>query len=155
MKTNSMMNIRAAKVEDVDQIRSMVLNLAHFYLSDNAVELPVWLSSALELQAFEMRLEDPEFIHFVCVQQSAVIGYIAIKNKNHIYHLFVSAQHQGQGIAKQLWQWAKQACGSVEYTVRSSLFAVPVYESFGFVKTEPLAIKDELQFQSMAMRISA
>ncbi len=143
------MNIRQVKKEDITQIKTMVQKLSHFYLADDVAELPSWLAATLETQAFAMRLNDTAFMHWVCVHESQVIGYIAMKNKNHLYHLFVAQEHQGQGIAKQLWATAMEACVSPTYTLRSSLFAVPVYESFGFVKTGSVDVKEGVQFQAM------
>ena len=55
----------------------------------------------------------------------------------HLFHLFVAAAHQRIGIARALWEQARQlslrAGPIAEFTVNSSLNAVPVYRSFGFV----------------------
>ena len=43
-------------------------------------------------------------------------------------------------------------CPSKTYTVRSSLHAIPVYESFGFSKHSSIEIKDNVQYQSMEFK---
>lgn len=145
------MNIREAITEDATQIKELVVGLSHFYLSANDETLPKWLSSTLELREFESRLKNNEFTNLVCENNKNIIGYISIKNKNHIYHLFVSQEHQRKGIAKKLWEKAKILCQSSTYTVRSSLYAVPVYEHFGFSKSNGIETKDNLQFQAMEL----
>lgn len=145
------MNIREAIMEDGTQIQELVVGLSHFYLSSNDETLPEWLSSTLELKEFESRLKNNDFTNLVCENNGNIVGYISIKNKNHIYHLFVSRHHQRKGIAKRLWGKAKSLCQSSTYTVRSSLYAVPVYECFGFSKSNGIETKDNLQFQAMEL----
>jgi len=145
------MNIRNAKEDDADQIKELVSSLSHFYLSATEESLPEWLSSSLELKEFKSRLKNNEFTNLVCENNGHIIGYISIKNKNHVYHLFVSQEHQRKGIAKKLWDKAKNICQSPTYTVRSSLYAVPVYENFGFSKSKEIETKDNLQFQTMEL----
>ena len=82
------------------------------------------------------------------------IGYIAIKNKKHIYHLFFSQEHQRKGIAKALWKSILKTFNTQKYSVKSSLYAVPVYESFGFIKSAPVDTKENLHFQAMEINIS-
>lgn len=145
------MNIRNAKEDDAEKINELVSGLSHFYLSQNDMELPKWLSDSLEIKEFKQRLKSNEYISLVCESNRDIIGYISIKNKNHIYHLFVSSEHQRKGIAKKLWNKANNICQSPTYTVRSSLYAVPVYESFGFSKSNEIETRDNIQFQAMEL----
>ena len=145
------MIIRNAKEDDAEQIKELVSGLSHFYLSASEESLPEWLSSSLELKEFKSRLKNNEFTNLVYESNGHIIGYISIKNKNHIYHLFVSQEHQRKGIAKKLWEKAKNLCQSPTYTVRSSLYAVPVYECFGFTKTNEIDTKDNIKFQVMEL----
>lgn len=145
------MNIREATEEDAIQIQELVVGLSHIYLSDNEQALPEWLSSTLEMQEFKNRIKNNEFTNLVCKSNNDVIGYISIKDKNHIYHLFVSQAHQRKGIAKKLWGNAIKSCCSSKYTVRSSLYAIPVYEYFGFVKSATMEVKDNIRFQAMEL----
>ncbi|MFY0665521.1 MAG: GNAT family N-acetyltransferase [Natronospirillum sp.] len=48
-----------------------------------------------------------------------------------------------------LWAAAIQGFSASIFTVRSSLFAVPVYERFGFVASGPVGTKDGISFQPM------
>ena len=145
------MNIREAKTKDATQIKELVVDLSHYYLSANEGTLPEWLSSTLELKQFESRLKSNNFTNLVCESNGDIIGYISIKDKNHIYHLFVSKEHQRKGIAKRLWAKAKNLCQSSTYTVRSSIYAIPVYECFGFSKSKGIESKDNIRFQTMEL----
>jgi GNAT superfamily N-acetyltransferase len=111
--------------------------------------LPGWFSDTLEISEFENRLMSEDFINLVCVLNEEIVGYISIKGSSHIYHLFVAEQHQGKGISKELWNRATYGLDVGIYTVRSSIFAVPVYKSFGFKASGAIASKDGIQFQPM------
>jgi len=143
------MNIRQAELDDAVNLSELVNSLSHYYLNESESQLPEWLLNTLELKEFKSRISDNTFINLVYEKNNRILGYISIKNNSHIYHLFVSENHQKQGIASELWETLKNKCNSTEYTVRSSLYAVKVYEKFGFKKTEHIESKGTLQFQEM------
>ncbi len=146
-----MMNIRIANVDDAMQIKALVSSLSHFYLIDKNASLPKWFSNTLEISEFERRLLSDNFTNYVYSTNESVIGYISIKDKNHLYHLFVSEYHHGKGIAKELWKYTISNLDEDTYTVRSSIYAIPVYKSFSFKESAPPAIKDGIAFQPMTL----
>lgn len=77
-----------------------------------------------------------------------------MKEASHLYHLFVSEVHQGNGIANALWQHIVKQNRVEKYTLRSSLYAVPVYKKWGFVETDTVREKDGIKFQAMALKKS-
>lgn len=106
------MNIRKAIEDDAEQIKDLISGLSHYYLSDNEQDLPIWLSSTLELNNVRDRLNNNFFEHLVCEVNGDIVGYISIKDKNHLYHLFVSEKHQRKGIARKLWKNIINVCAS-------------------------------------------
>ncbi len=147
------MDIRDATKEDATQIKQLVIGLSHLYLANTADLVPARFLATLELKEFEKRIKEDQFTNLVCKTNEKIIGFISVKDKNHIYHLFVSQQHQRKGFAKKLWKAATALCGATRYTVRSSLYAVPVYESFGFIKSADAEAKDSIEFQKMELNI--
>jgi len=143
------MSIRQATTNDAEHIRSLVASLSHFYLEDKEALLPEWLAATLTIDEFVKRINSEEYSCFIYENNGNIVGYIAIKGANHVYHLFVADGYQGKGIARALWQHAMHSCVSDHYTVRSSLFAVPVYIKFGFKESGPIAEKDGMWFQPM------
>lgn len=112
-------------------------------------ELPEWFKAALDESAFESRFNDGSYANFVAEIDNTVVGYISLKSGFHLYHLFVSSDFQKQGIAKRLWLHCVDNL-HIEYcTVRSSLFAVPVYAQFGFCVSGERASKEGIDFQPM------
>lgn len=105
--------------------------------------------ATLEISEFERRLSRDDFLNYLYCENDQVVGYISIKGGSHIYHLFVLKEFQGKGIAKALWNHVIKNVYKNSYTARSSIVAVPVYESFGFkVCGEPMR-KDGISFQEM------
>ena len=162
--TNIDTAITLATKADALPLSVLVNGLSHYYLDAPKLEapkaqLPDWLSDTLSEAAFTARIAEPSYINLVCkfkdeVSGSEVIqGYMSIKDQSHIYHLFVAEAFQGKGIAKQLWNHARALTQSKSFTVRSSLFAVPVYKQFGFVEAEEVGCKDGVSFQPMKLFI--
>lgn len=147
------MNIRRALVDDAKQIKELVVSLSHFYLEDSNSLLPEWFSKTLEISEFERRLSSEEFTNYVYALNDVIIGYISFKDVCHLYHLFVAENYQGQGISKELWHYATSNSDVSTYTVRSSLYAVPVYKSFGFIESSDASIKDGIGFQPMKLEL--
>lgn len=142
--------------EQVPALRVLVQSLSRYYLASEQAVLPSWLQATLTDDAFHRRLQDPRFFHRIILVDDELAGYIALHTGDtpevyHLYHLFVDARFQRQGLAALLWQCARDELGFEQCTLRSSLFAVPVYERFGFEKTSAVLEKDGLQFQPMAL----
>lgn len=110
---------------------------------------PDWLLSSFAVNAFEQRLNDAKYIHFLYLKNEAVAGYISIKKPNHLYHLFVDSRYQKQGISRQLWKHSVVDLRLTSCTVRSSIPAVPMYKKFGFEEFGPSEQKDGVLFQPM------
>ena len=143
------MKIRKAEMSDTDSVAELVRSLSHYYLEDGLIDLPEWFSSSLTNSAFETRFCDGDYFNFVAEIDGSIVGYISVKAGFHLYHLFVASGFQNQGIAKRLWQHCVKHLNIEQCTVRSSLFAVPVYSQFGFSVSGSSAFKDGIGFQPM------
>ncbi len=95
-----------------------------------------YLASVSE-DAERQYLDSPRYAYLIAELEGRMAGFIAMRDNKHLFHLFVAAAHQRTGIARALWEQARQlslrAGPIAEFTVNSSLNAVPVYRSFGFV----------------------
>ena len=147
------MSIRKAEVGDASKLGALASSLTHFYLADKDSSLPLWLVNTLHISEFENRLSSTEFVNFVFTQDEAILGYISIKGKCHLYHLFVSEEYHGRGVARKLWEHATACVGSERYTVRASIYSVPVYKRFGFKNSESVASIDGVMFQPMVLKL--
>lgn len=146
------MSIRAAIKEDAKALTGLVGSLVHFYQEDLSKTLPEWLVDTIQPASFESRINSPEYLNLVYEEAGVIKGYISIRSASHVYHLFVCEELHGKGIAKTLWKLAKSAHPeSSYYSLRSSLYAVPVYLKFGFRKSGPVGFKDGIGFQPMEL----
>jgi len=143
------MLLRQAQVNDAQTLRSVVMSLSHYYLADGQQDLPDWFANTLTTSEFERRLNDKAFTHYVYLSNDRIVGYIALKQNKHLYHLFVLQAFHRQGIARKLWEYAIAQGSSDTYSLRSSLYAVTVYQRFGFVISGECEHKDGITFQPM------
>ena len=100
-------------------------------------------------------LSASNFSFHVARSESGLAGVIALRDNSHLFHLFVAKAFQGQRLASQLWSVVKsealQAGNPGEFTVNSSLNAVPVYERFGFVRHGEIQRVHGISFQPMQL----
>lgn len=147
------MTIRIAMEEDALAISHLVSSLSHYYCDASNSELPVWFSESITPAAIHKRISSQDYCNYVYVCDEAIVGYAAIKDSSHLYHLFVASEYQGRGIARRLWQHVSNESQARQFTVRSSLYAVPVYECFGFRPSGPVGGKDGIAYQAMEYKV--
>ena len=143
------MSIRKAKIEDAVEIKALISSLSHFYLENKNTPVPAWFLKTLDISAFERRLENDWFTNFVYIDEGEIVGYISIRGGCHLFHLFVAENHHKKGISKALWHYSISDLSASVYTLRSSIYAVPVYKRFGFKEYGIIEIKEGIFFQPM------
>jgi ribosomal protein S18 acetylase RimI-like enzyme len=92
-------------------------------------------------------------VYHVADAGGEIAGFIAVRERAHLFHMFVGVKWQRQGLARRLWEVARAqaiaAGGSGGFTVNASNFAVPMYEALGFVRTAPMQCLKGLYFNPM------
>jgi GNAT superfamily N-acetyltransferase len=153
-----MVTIRPARLDDAVAISELVTESSRTYITPHysATGAAVLLEGMTEDQTQErMRLG---FRYLVAVDADRIVGVGAMKQNSHLYHLFVTHTHHGQGIARKLWEKLRDealANGNPgRITVNSSRFAIPVYERLGFVKDGGITEKNEVTCQPMVWQIA-
>jgi GNAT superfamily N-acetyltransferase len=142
-------SIRRATTLDALAASCLVAELAHYFVADAASEQVGPFLAGLNASCYADRIASPDFIHYVAEDLRGPCGIIALRSDSHIYHLFVRKDVHGQGIARALWEHAKALSSSPRFTVNSSLFAVPVYERFGFIANDSPQAANGLVFVPM------
>lgn len=133
--------------------RQLVISLSHFYAHDTTQPTPEWFSSSITEESFVKRMNSKNFDQWVVEQNGSIVGYAAVKNRNHIYHLFVSQKHQRKGIATQLWQTAQANTDSKEFSLNSSVYAIPIYKRWGFIESDKVQERDGICYQPMVLSV--
>jgi len=91
----------------------------------------------------------------VAMLNGELAGVVSIRDNSHLFHLYVAERFHRRGIARALWQ---AACDDAlkrgnpgRFTVKSSPYAVGVYERFGFKATGPRAEQGGLVYVPMLL----
>ncbi|HYE96920.1 MAG TPA: GNAT family N-acetyltransferase [Rubricoccaceae bacterium] len=106
-------------------------------------------------EAVAARLADPAFTHHVAEVSGEVVGFVAVRDGSHLYHLFVADAYQGSGLGARLWDAARTAAGAPRFTVNATRNAVGFYQRQGFSPEGPLVRQHGLSFQPMALDAAA
>lgn len=137
------MKIRPATVDDAPAISALIRPLTQAFVAGELTEeAAARLLESMEAASIRKYILSGYRYH-VAEEDGKIVGAVAVKENSHLYHLFVSRDFQGRGLARQLWEAAKGASLAAgnrgRFTVHSSLGAAGLYERLGFVKTsEPV-----------------
>ncbi|MEM9556554.1 MAG: GNAT family N-acetyltransferase [Acidobacteriota bacterium] len=152
--------IRRAGPEDSEAIAALVATLIDYFLADPADrDSAADFFATITHAAYRERLEDPSFIfHLAEVARggtTTLAGVVGMRERSHLYHLFVAETYHRQGLAARLWHTAREAAEAAGhdggFTVNSSIYAQPVYERFGFRATGEVVHQDGIAFVPMAL----
>ena len=84
--------------------------------------------------------------HHVAEIDGALAGVVATRDNSHMHLLFVDTRYHRRGIARALWQVARDACVEAGHSgaisVNASAYAVPAYLRLGFVALGPPETRD-------------
>ena len=149
------LTIRKARTEDASQTSELIGRVAYYFASSASGEVAPWFLESVTPSAIADHINDPKLNYLVGLLGPVLAGVIAMRDITHVHHLFVAPEFHRKGLAAKLWERAKAdalASGNKEgFSVRSSEFAVPVYEYFGFRVIGARAEKDGIVFVPMKL----
>ncbi|MBI3547301.1 MAG: GNAT family N-acetyltransferase [Gammaproteobacteria bacterium] len=132
--------------------------MAHNFNANSCGEVAPWFLASVTSSAIADHIADAKFNYLVGFVGQTLAGVIALRDTTHVHHLFVAHEFHRQGVAARLWEQAKTdaiALGNKKsFSVRSSEYAVPVYERFGFHVVGARAEKDGVIFVPMKLELS-
>jgi GNAT superfamily N-acetyltransferase len=98
-------------------------------------------------------------VYHVALVDGELAGFVAVRDCSHLFHMFVGKRWQRMGIARRLWDVAREAAiasgNPGVFTVNSSNYALPVYEAWGFVRTAPMQFTKGLYYNPMRFELAA
>lgn len=151
------LNIRNARTNDAQLISDLIVGAAQYFNTHESSKLAEWFLKSITPNAIENYINDPKYNYLVAHLDQTLVGVIAIRESTHIHHLFVDPKAHRNGIAARLWERAKSdalnAGNNKAFFVRSSEYAVPVYEKFGFRVTGDRQEKDGIAFIPMRLEL--
>jgi len=139
-------HIKEANLNDIDSLSKLSNSLLPFLFKK---ELPQWFINDISAESFKERLLSKEYRFFKYIIDDKIVGFISIKDNNQIFHLFVDCLYHKKGIAKKLWEYVKTLPEIKIVKVNSSLYAIDVYSSFGFIKDGEQKFYLGLKYQPM------
>ncbi|GAP13755.1 predicted acyltransferase [Longilinea arvoryzae] len=133
------------------------------FMQDDAQDFPQqgiseFLAYANPVRMAERVTQDLSFVLVAAVEDD-LVGMIEIRNYNHIALLFVSDDHQRQGMASHLIEKAITICREKNtalrrITVNASPSALPIYAHWGFHPIGDQIEVDGIPFTQMALDFS-
>jgi len=147
--------IRKATVTDSSEISSLISRNAKSLLNDDFDgDGLVFFLNTVSDQSIREYMEQG-FNYVVALVRHEIVGVIAIKDYRHMFHLFVDKAHHKKGIAKQLWDNISRdsiARGNTEiFTLNSTSYALPVYQHWGFNRTDDLQTRHGISYTPMEL----
>jgi GNAT superfamily N-acetyltransferase len=131
------MNIRAGLLSDAEAVAGLIASFQSELTDDPSGAGAESYLASVSLDAEREYLASDRYRYLLAFAGSELAGCIAIRDGSHLFHLFVGRAHQRHGLGRRLWQQAlRELCipnSEGFLTVNSSLSAVPVYRTFGFV----------------------
>ena len=131
------MNFRRGNPSDADNITQLIASFQSELTDDPFGAGAESYLTSVSTDAERQYLESDRYTYIVAESGSSLAGFVAIRDKTHLFHLFVEKNYQRHGLARTLWKIALSSEYSIPssctFTVNSSLIAVPVYTAFGFV----------------------
>jgi ribosomal protein S18 acetylase RimI-like enzyme len=86
------------------------------------------------------------YVYHVALVDAELAGFIGVRDRSHVYGLYVDKRYQRRGIARALWETARATAldgapgHSGVFTVNASNYAVPSYLELGFERTAPMQV---------------
>jgi ribosomal protein S18 acetylase RimI-like enzyme len=150
------MQIRAIEEADIGAVAQLLQELAtQFIVHESVPESAALFLRENDEAALRGFIGGGRHVYYVALVDGALAGFIAMRDKTHLFHLFVARGQQGRGIARALWEHARAASGHPgDFTVNASNSAVGVYEALGFRRTAPMQCVKGLYFNPMALDAS-
>jgi GNAT superfamily N-acetyltransferase len=156
---NGDITYRPGTAEDAGAISGLVLRLQRrFTFHEYTQAGRALMESQLERSAVANTITAGNVV-FVAERNGLLIGVVSIRNNAHLSLNFVDEAHHRIGVAGSLWELGKTECikrgNPGRFTLRSSTFAIPVYEKWGFVRNGPIDRNGGTYSHPMVLEIKA
>lgn len=147
------MRIRPIEHRDIPAVAALFRALAtEFIVHESSPEAAATFLRENDEEGFAAFLRIGHVYHVADID-GELAGFIAIRERRHLFHMFVASPYQRRGVARALWDVARReaiaAGGDGSFTVNASNYALPVYEAMGFERTAPMQCVNGLYFNPM------
>ncbi|MDQ1812926.1 GNAT family N-acetyltransferase [Massilia sp. CCM 9210] len=149
------MRIRPIEPSDIPAVVALFRALAtEFIVHESPPEVVATFLRDNDEQGFQGFLAKG-YVYHVAEIDGELAGFIAVRERRHLYHMFVGKTFHGRGVARAMWDVARREAidggGDGSFTVNSSNYALPVYQAMGFERTSPMQSVNGLYFNPMKL----
>lgn len=141
---NNNFEIKKAQLEDLEEISNLAKKI---YLKYNSsLDTDEGINNILTFINYDnilMRTYIDGSLILKAIKNNTIIGFIEIRNYNHISLLFIDDKYFRLGLGKKLFEKVKDITKSDKYSVNSSDYAIEFYKKLGFV-----AIYDNIKVEN-------
>lgn len=142
--SNNDFEIKKAQLEDLEEISNLAKKI---YLKYNSsLDTDEGINNILTFINYDnilMRTYIDGSLILKAIKNNTIIGFIEIRNYNHISLLFIDDKYFRLGLGKKLFEKVKDITKSDKYSVNSSDYAIEFYKKLGFV-----AIYDNIKVEN-------
>jgi GNAT superfamily N-acetyltransferase len=135
------MRIRSLTPDDIPAAAALLRRAAEAYILHESAPEDAAVFLAEQGEDGMRRFLASGFVYHVAEVDGALAGFIAIRERSHVYSLYVDQRFHRRGIARRLWDTARAAAVGPghpgAFTVNASNHAMPFYAKLGFVPTAP------------------
>ncbi len=150
--------LRAGCPADAEAVSALIASFQRQLIDEPSGAAASQYTASVSAEAERAYLSSSRYEYTVAESTEGMVGFIALRDRTHLFHLFVDTRHHRHGVARRLWQFAKvnMLAGSMQQrvTVNSSLAAVRVYEAFGFIPAGDITRLHGISFLPMATQLT-
>jgi GNAT superfamily N-acetyltransferase len=136
-----MIRIRDLTPDDVPAAAALLRRAAEEFILPESTPEDGAVFLAEQGEAGMRRFVASGYVYHVAEVDGEMAGFIAMRERSHVYSLYVDKRWQRRGVARRLWETARDAALGPGhpgvFTVNSSNHAMPFYASLGFAPTAP------------------
>jgi GNAT superfamily N-acetyltransferase len=152
------MIIRPAVCSDAHGISKLINSQSHHRTPKPTEPAPPEFLAGFAPETIKGYVGSVSYRYLVVLIEGQIVGVLGIRDGQRIIHLFVAESYQRRGIAPALWSRARSEllAGGEEASVvvNSSIYAIPVYERFGFKAVGPRVERAGVTYVPMQLVIS-
>ena len=138
------MTLRPARIDDASAISALIADLMPYLtLEPDGAGADQFIAS-MQADAIARYVAQDRYRYQLGFVGGELAGVVAVRDGSHLFHLFVARAFHGRGLARQLWQAARDTNADAgdnkvapAWTVNSSPHAAAMYEHFGFRPAGP------------------
>ena len=139
--------IRPARIDEAEALSALLTELCErFVVHEFSEEGRRHLLASMSPEALRGNLE-AGFDVLVAEEPGSgrLAGVVASRDDSHLFHLVVAADFQRRGLARRLWETARDRCieraGTERFTVNATRYALEAYKRLGFRPTGEPAVE--------------